>query len=1309
MLIVLTILLELFFAAGLVILFYRLKPRLGLAPLYILIGSNQYFQTVLATSFRINIFEHFTISPGAIIIFSSGLFAILLIYIKEGTRVAQRLIFGIILANISFAILAWITNLQVHAMDEVIQSSVLSPGFFKLSSRVFFVGTLTLLLDAFLIVILYELIFTKLRWLNLYSRLLLTMLIVLSFDAVVFMSGSFWGANDLGNRIISQLIGKAIAAVFFATVLFLYLRYLDKDKKSIDVSIKKGREDIFSILTYLGKYEKLKYEKVTSDDQMQKIIAEKTMELEKSIWRFTVLSSVRELRMDKFSIKEQTEEFLIKVKEAFEADVCAIYILREDSLKLLSSIGINENDIKNEFPLTTRYVSEIIGKKKVVSIEDTRENPGFSSELEKDLIPYPFISYAGAPLLSGDKVTGVICLLSQKSKRVYTNLELEHFQIVASQVARAIENAKLFAQNEKQKEVLVKQIVARKKVEEAIKESEAKYRAFIEQAGDAILIYSFDGTIFEFNRSAWSVSGYTKEEFSKLSLRDILDGEIAVIPANKKKLREGKTIHVFRKFKKKDGSFIELEISVRMMTDGKLLGFGRDISERKKGEEKLKKFNERFEMIARTTKDSLWEWNLETGELWANQMHQHLYGLTSDDPVPTAEEWEQKIHPDDRERIIEAQREALASDKNDWISEYRFKTHHKGYLDIYDQTYVIRNEEGKAIHLMGSMLDITERKKAELEIRESEERYRDIVENITDLICTHDLDGRILSTNRAAEKITGHKFDSQKKFNIKDILTTGTKNMFDSYIAEIQKNGYAHGIMKVKIKSGEVRYWEFNNSLKTTGNNTPPVVRGFARDITEQKKAEETIRKSETKYRNVVENVYESLIVKDTEGRLIFANNEFFKMFGFSQDEIMNLSLKDYTASESYAEIKERYDRRMKGSKEPEEFEYKGRRKDGTEIWIECRVSTLIENGKITGTQSLERDITARKKSEEEKEQLLNVIQSSLNEIYMFAPDTLQFVYLNKGALNNLGYSMEEIIKMTPPDIKPEFTISNFRNLLSPLVNKKKEKIVFKTNHKRKDKSLYPVEVHMQLVTTSGQSVFLSVVMDITERKKAEGKIKVNTEQLHQLTAHLQTVREEERKRIGREIHDELGQQLTAIKMDVVWIDKKTTNEANPIKNKLKNIITLLDGSNQSVRKILSELRPAILDDYGLLEALEWQGGQFTENTSIPVKFMTNEANLRVPEDLAICIFRAYQESLTNIARHAQASQVLSSLHIDMNEIILTVGDDGKGFDIKTVQNKKTFGLLGMKERVRSLNGRFELISSAGKGSKIIISLPYIT
>lgn len=243
--------------------------------------------------------------------------------------------------------------------------------------------------------------------------------------------------------------------------------------------------------------------------------------------------------------------------------------------------------------------------------------------------------------------------------------------------------------------------------------------------------------------------------------------------------------------------------------------------------------------------------------------------------------------------------------------------------------------------------------------------------------------------------------------------------------------------------------------------------------------------------------------------------------------------------------------------------------------------------------------------------------------------------------------------------------------------------------------------------SAEGLSIFIH---DITERKKTELKLKQSNEQLHQLAAHLQNIRETEQKRIAREIHDELGQQITGLKMDVAWMKKKVNGHETVgfLHEKLDQMTELLDMSVQTVRKISSSLRPSILDDLGLIAALEWQTKEFQKRFSIPIQFTSSEKTLRVDPDIATGIFRLYQESLTNVARHAQATQVTAFLEYRDKHIILSVSDNGKGFDPHLAEAKKTMGLLGMKERVLMMGGNLNFISTPGEGTTVMVSIPFI-
>jgi signal transduction histidine kinase len=230
-------------------------------------------------------------------------------------------------------------------------------------------------------------------------------------------------------------------------------------------------------------------------------------------------------------------------------------------------------------------------------------------------------------------------------------------------------------------------------------------------------------------------------------------------------------------------------------------------------------------------------------------------------------------------------------------------------------------------------------------------------------------------------------------------------------------------------------------------------------------------------------------------------------------------------------------------------------------------------------------------------------------------------------------------------------------------------------------------------------------------RSKEELELKVEetqnmTKRLRELSAHLQNIREEERIHIAREMHDELGQLLTGFKMDVSWLHKKIGSSEDPvIKEKLEEMMDVVNEAARFVRKLASELRPSILDDLGLVPALDWHSQEFKRRSNINVEFRTSLEDINTSKDVATGIFRIYQESLTNVARHADAHKVVSELEVSDNNIRLTITDDGKGFDARTSE-RKTLGILGMKERAAMLGGRLKIYSAPGKGTTVLITVP---
>jgi signal transduction histidine kinase len=226
------------------------------------------------------------------------------------------------------------------------------------------------------------------------------------------------------------------------------------------------------------------------------------------------------------------------------------------------------------------------------------------------------------------------------------------------------------------------------------------------------------------------------------------------------------------------------------------------------------------------------------------------------------------------------------------------------------------------------------------------------------------------------------------------------------------------------------------------------------------------------------------------------------------------------------------------------------------------------------------------------------------------------------------------------------------------------------------------------------------------ELSEANAELTKMTNDLRKLSNHLQDIREQERKHIAREIHDELGQLLTAMKFDVAWLHKKLAATDEAIFEKLKSLDEQLDDLIRSIRKISADLRPSLLDDIGLEAAMEWHLNEFKKRTGIDYSFEETNHDLKLPDPVKTVLFRIFQESLTNIARHSNAKHIQVHLARAKDAISMTVKDNGKGFDPQVLNTSNSLGILGMKERVAELNGRFTISSSPKSGTCISTWLP---
>ena len=252
----------------------------------------------------------------------------------------------------------------------------------------------------------------------------------------------------------------------------------------------------------------------------------------------------------------------------------------------------------------------------------------------------------------------------------------------------------------------------------------------------------------------------------------------------------------------------------------------------------------------------------------------------------------------------------------------------------------------------------------------------------------------------------------------------------------------------------------------------------------------------------------------------------------------------------------------------------------------------------------------------------------------------------------------------------------------------------------------FPVEISISATKIENSYIFTGIIRDITQRKQAEQELIQSRERLRNLNNQLQSVREEEKASIAREIHDELGQALTMLKFDVSWLEKETSQKNPTVSEKTQSMKALIENTIRVVQRIATELRPQMLDIMGLCETLKWQNNEFRKRTGTICELIIEPEEIVVDSERSTALFRIYQEALTNVARYAKANRVQTSFKRELNNLVLEIKDDGIGMDEKIADDPHSLGLIGIRERVLAWGGKFHLHSDLGKGTTLTIVIP---
>jgi PAS domain S-box-containing protein len=322
---------------------------------------------------------------------------------------------------------------------------------------------------------------------------------------------------------------------------------------------------------------------------------------------------------------------------------------------------------------------------------------------------------------------------------------------------------------------------------------------------------------------------------------------------------------------------------------------------------------------------------------------------------------------------------------------------------------------------------------------------------------------------------------------------------------------------------------------------------------------------------------------------------------------------------------------------------------------------------------------------------------------------SLRFLAVNAMAERIYGYTREELLELTVLDLFLPADRAEVHRWLAEMTPETVGPHIW--THRRKDGSCLQVEAVSHFLEFNGRPARLALAMDVTERLQAAESLRDSRDQLRNLANRLQLVREEERTGIAREIHDELGQALTGLKMDLSWLRGRAAQldgapEAAGLLARLERMSALTDETVQTVRRIATELRPAVLDALGLVAALEWQSKDFQARSGIPCAFTTGIEEMRLSPECATAVFRIFQEALTNIARHANATSVTARLECVENRICLWIQDDGVGIAPEVAANSRSLGLLGLRERAHVIGADLSIAGRPGEGTRVSLTFP---
>jgi PAS domain S-box-containing protein len=616
--------------------------------------------------------------------------------------------------------------------------------------------------------------------------------------------------------------------------------------------------------------------------------------------------------------------------------------------------------------------------------------------------------------------------------------------------------------------------------------------------------------------------------------------------------------------------------------------------------------------------------------------------------------------------------------------------------------------------------EIAERTRTDEALREREIKYRSLFESSHDVILLLDTIGNILEINRRGEHVTGYSQSELLHMNVfQHLVPPEDHSIVQNIITDLLKGQIREYEVRWRTKTGRIVHLDGASIPRFAASGEFLSTLCTLRDITERKRAAEALRESEARLRLAMDAAHMGAFEWDLlTGKIIWSSDHAI-LFGLGPHSFSGM----YQAFDERVHPEDRDVLHAAVARACDEHtlyshEYRIMWPDSSVHWIAGQGQFFYDtSGKPMRMCGLVMDITERKYAEAK----LRQSEAQLAE----AQHLVQLGSWSRELATNVVTWSDELFRifgMEPQEVGT--TYEAFLERVHPDDRAAVRAVVSGAfQHRQPFSCEYRIvrpdgvvrvihERGCMVVDDGGNPIRLfGTAQDITERKRAEEQLQATSEQLRALSARLRSAREEEGARIARALHDELGSALTSLKWDLEEIDKTyavagSQGSLSALRAKVVTMTNRIDNTINTVRMISSELRPRILDDLGLVAAIEWQAQQFQARTGIICQFDSQVEHSDLSQDQATAIFRIFQEAMTNILRHAQATRANITIEEEEGAYILEVRDNGRGITEEERTGSRSLGLLGMRERAQLIGGTIDLTGLAGKGTVLTVRMP---